>query len=157
MSQDFFQSRCSYCHPSFFTKFFFLSHRLTSPVQRLIVSYLRSRLMTSFPARSAFTTAEQTEATLIFFILHVLLGTKSSASWPTSARHFSVFCVFCGLNFVLFRTTIVHFLVFSQRFFSMATSFRMTSFASREAMTTAEPPELLTFQYSEFIMYKHNL
>ena len=33
----------------------------------------------------------------------------------------------------------------------------MTSFASREAMTTAEPPELLTFQYSEFIMYKHNL
>ena len=61
MSQDFFQSRCSYCHPSFFTKFFFLSHRLTSPVQRLIVSYLRSRLMTSFPARSAFTTAEQTE------------------------------------------------------------------------------------------------
>ena len=54
-------------------------------------------------------------------------------------------------------TTIVHFLVFSQRFFSMATSFRMTSFASREAMTTAEPPELLTFLYSEFIMYKHNL
>ena len=33
----------------------------------------------------------------------------------------------------------------------------MMLFPPREAMTTAEPPELLTFQYSEFIMYKHNL
>ena len=30
---------------------------------------------------------------------------------------------------------------FFAKIFSMATSFRMTSFASREAMTTAEPPE----------------
>ena len=33
----------------------------------------------------------------------------------------------------------------------------MRYFTAHEAMTTAEPPELLTFQYSEFIMYKHNL
>jgi hypothetical protein len=39
----------------------------------------------------------------------------------------------------------------------MITSFRMTSFASREAMTTAEPPEPLTLQHSEFIIFKQNL
>ncbi len=36
-------------------------------------------------------------------------------------------------------------------------SFRMTSFAPREAMTTAEPPEPLDFQYSEFILLKQIL
>jgi len=36
----------------------------------------------------------------------------------------------------------------------MTTSFRMTSFASREATTTAEPPEPLTLQHSEFIIFK---
>ena len=30
----------------------------------------------------------------------------------------------------------------------------MTSFASREATTTAEPPEPLTLQHSEFIIFK---
>ncbi len=39
----------------------------------------------------------------------------------------------------------------------MITSFRMTSFASREAMTTAEPPEPLTLQHSEFIIFKQIL
>ena len=33
----------------------------------------------------------------------------------------------------------------------------MTSFASREAMTTAEPPEPLTLQHSEFIIFKQVL
>ena len=33
----------------------------------------------------------------------------------------------------------------------------MTSFASREATTTAEPPEPLTLQHSEFIIFKKNL
>ena len=33
----------------------------------------------------------------------------------------------------------------------------MTSFASREAMTTAEPPEPLTLQHSEFIIFKQIL
>ena len=36
------------------------------------------------------------------------------------------------------------------KIFSMATSFRMTSFAPREAMTTAEPPEPLTFSAFRF-------
>jgi hypothetical protein len=36
--------------------------------------------------------------------------------------------------------TIFHFLVFHEDFLH-ATSFRMTSFAPREAMTTAKPPE----------------
>ena len=39
----------------------------------------------------------------------------------------------------------------------MITSFRMTSFASREATTTAEPPEPLTLQHSEFIIFKQIL
>ena len=39
----------------------------------------------------------------------------------------------------------------------MAMSFRMTSFAPREAMTTAEPPEPLTFQHQDAIMNKQNL
>ncbi len=33
----------------------------------------------------------------------------------------------------------------------------MTSFASREATTTAEPPEPLIFQHSEFILFKQIL
>jgi hypothetical protein len=33
----------------------------------------------------------------------------------------------------------------------------MTSFAPREAMTTAEPPEPLTFHHSDSIMNKQNL
>ena len=33
----------------------------------------------------------------------------------------------------------------------------MTSFASREAITTAEPPEPLTFQHQDAIMDKQNL
>ena len=33
----------------------------------------------------------------------------------------------------------------------------MTSFASREAMTTAEPPEPLDFQHPEFILFKQFL
>ena len=36
------------------------------------------------------------------------------------------------------------------KIFSMATSFRMTSFAPREAMKTAEPPEPLTFSAFRF-------
>ena len=32
----------------------------------------------------------------------------------------------------------------------------MMLFPPREAMTTAEPPETLTFQYSEFIIYKES-
>ncbi|MBR4415395.1 MAG: hypothetical protein IKX30_12580 [Victivallales bacterium] len=32
----------------------------------------------------------------------------------------------------------------------------MTSFAPREAMTTAEPPEPLTFQHQDAIMNKQN-
>ena len=43
------------------------------------------------------------------------------------------------------------------KIFSMATSFRMTSFAPREAMTTAEPPEPLDFQHPEFIFFKQIL
>ncbi len=39
----------------------------------------------------------------------------------------------------------------------MSTSIRMTSFAPREAMTTAEPPEPLTLQHSEFIIFKQIL
>ena len=39
----------------------------------------------------------------------------------------------------------------------MTTSFRMTSLASREAMTTVEPPEPLTLQHSEFIIFKQIL
>jgi hypothetical protein len=38
----------------------------------------------------------------------------------------------------------------------MSTSFRTTSFASREAMTTAEPPEPLDFQHSEIIFIQTN-
>ena len=60
-----------------------------------------------FPARSAFTNAEQTAAILMFHILHTLLETNFSASRPTSARHFSVFCVFCGLNLVFFVPFVV--------------------------------------------------
>ena len=39
----------------------------------------------------------------MLFILHVLFGMVPSASRPTSARHFGVFRVFCGLNFRAFR------------------------------------------------------
>ena len=52
--------------------------------------------MTSFAPREAMTIAEQTEAIQIIFIFDALLETNSSASWPMSARHFGVFCVFCG-------------------------------------------------------------
>jgi hypothetical protein len=36
-------------------------------------------------------------------------------------------------------------------------SFRMTLSSPREAMTTAEPPEPLDFQHSEFILFKQIL
>ncbi len=39
----------------------------------------------------------------------------------------------------------------------MASSFRMMLFPPCEAMTTAEPPELLIFQHSQFIIYKQNI
>ena len=39
----------------------------------------------------------------------------------------------------------------------MASSFRMMLFPPREAMTTAEPPEPLFFQHSEFILSKRIL
>jgi hypothetical protein len=38
----------------------------------------------------------------------------------------------------------------------MATSFRMTSFAPREAMTTAEPPEPLAFSASRIHFIQTN-
>ena len=49
------------------------------------------------------------------------------------------------------------FSCFFAKIFSMAMNFRMTSFAPREAMTTAEPPEPLTVQHSDPIMNKQNL
>ena len=39
----------------------------------------------------------------------------------------------------------------------MASSFRMMLFPPCEAMKTAEPPELLIFQHSQFIIYKQNI
>ena len=39
----------------------------------------------------------------------------------------------------------------------MITSFRTMLFPPREAMTTAEPPEPLTLQHSEFIIFKQVL
>ena len=41
---------------------------------------------------------------------------------------------------------------FSAKIFFMASSFRMMLFPPCEAMTTAEPPELLIFQHSDSIM-----
>ncbi|MBQ2334897.1 MAG: hypothetical protein II381_01225, partial [Victivallales bacterium] len=52
--------------------------------------------MTSFAAAQRMTTAEQTEAFQIFSNSRYHVCSKSSAPWPTSARHFGVFCVFCG-------------------------------------------------------------
>ena len=40
---------------------------------------------------------------------------------------------------------------------SWISSFRMTSFAAAQRMTTAEPPEPLDFQHSEFIIYNKSL
>jgi hypothetical protein len=39
----------------------------------------------------------------------------------------------------------------------MTTSFRMTSFAAAQRMTTAESPEPLVFQHSEYILFKQIL
>ena len=49
------------------------------------------------------------------------------------------------------------FMSFSAKIFFMASSFRMMLFPPREAMTTAEPPEPLIFQHSQFIIYKQNI
>ena len=73
-----------------------------------------------------------------------------------SARHFGVFGVFCGSLIISvirvfyglpqkFSYYYRSFSCFFAKIFSMVWSFRMTSFAPREAMTTAEPPEPLYF------------
>ena len=49
-----------------------------------------------------FTTAEQTEATLMIVILRTLWKTNSSAPWPTSAR-LSVYSVLLSFIFLFFR------------------------------------------------------
>ena len=70
------------------------------------------------------------------------LSTAFGGYRPTSARHSvsSVYSVDCP-KFVFIRTTIVHFLVFSRRFSPWTSSFRTTSFAAAQRMTTAEQTE----------------
>ena len=66
-------------------------------------------------SREAMTTAEQTEAILIFSNPSCHVHSKPSALRPTSARHWLYYqCNPCDLWFN-FRTTIVHFLVFLKR------------------------------------------
>ena len=49
------------------------------------------------------------------------------------------------------------FMSFSAKIFFMASNFHMMLFPPREATTTAEPPEPLTLQHSEFIIFKQIL
>ena len=63
-------------------------------------------------------------------------------------------CIKKGLLFLPYYYR--SFSCFFAKIFSMATSLRMTSFAPREAMTTAEPPEPLPFQHQDAIMNKQN-